>query len=483
MRTAGDAYETPDGERGPHSGLPIPYGPGGYQVYTTDAAAGVDINIEPAWELYDASQTNRDVVVAVIDTGADILHPDLRDSIWVNGDEIPGDGIDNDGNGYADDCFGWDFFYGDPFVFSAQSSEDTHGTHVAGTIAAGRHNGGIAGITGSEHVKIMILKVLGTSQGIGAPEDVIAAIRYAEANGASICNLSFCSGVYSQELADTIQNSGMLFVVAAGNGDENGIGLNIDQIPAYPASLPFPNVITVSNLMFDGNLDTSSNFGPESADIAAPGSYIVSTIPGGYGVFERHLHVRPHGDRGGRPALLLPPGLHRPGRAGRPFRVSQGAHHPGRAGSHERHAGRGRRLSVGKREHRPLGVCSLIAKYFCSILQQHLHHRLLHLAAPPGLHLHLVGVLGEGDEHIPRLHGYYLLRSALQRDPVVRLVPVRLPHGGPVGDADALPPGDHQVDVQVLVVGLKGGLPGRFRLVAEAVDENPVPVHLISPRL
>lgn len=280
---SGDAYETPDGERGPHSGLPIPYGPGGYQVYTTDAAAGVDINIEPAWELYDASQTNRDVVVAVIDTGADILHPDLRDSIWVNGDEIPGDGIDNDGNGYADDCFGWDFFYGDPFVFSAQSSEDTHGTHVAGTIAAGRHNGGIAGITGSEHVKIMVLKVLGTSQGIGAPEDVIAAIRYAEANGASICNLSFCSGVYSQELADTIQNSRMLFVVAAGNGDENGIGLNIDQIPAYPASLPFPNVITVSNLMFDGNLDTSSNFGPESADIAAPGSYIVSTIPGGYG--------------------------------------------------------------------------------------------------------------------------------------------------------------------------------------------------------
>ena len=277
----GSAYDAP--ADGPHSGLPIPTGPGDYEVLTTNAAAGVDIDIAPAWELYDASQTNRDVVVAVIDTGADILHPDLRDSIWVNGDEIPGDGIDNDGNGYADDCFGWDFFYGDPFVFSVQSSEDTHGTHVAGTIAAGRHNGGIAGITGSEHVKIMVLKVLGTSQGIGAPEDVIAAIRYAEANGASICNLSFCSGVYSQELADTIQNSGMLFVVAAGNGDENGIGLNIDQIPAYPASLPFPNVITVSNLMFDGNLDTSSNFGPESADIAAPGSYIVSTIPGGYG--------------------------------------------------------------------------------------------------------------------------------------------------------------------------------------------------------
>ena len=110
-------------------------------MLTTNAAAGVDIDIAPAWELYDASQTNRDVVVAVIDTGVDILHPDLRNSIWTNDGEIPGDGIDNDGNGYVDDYFGWDFFYNDPSVFSMGSEEDTHGTHVAGTIAAGRNNG------------------------------------------------------------------------------------------------------------------------------------------------------------------------------------------------------------------------------------------------------------------------------------------------------------------------------------------------------
>ena len=277
----GSAY-TPT-ENGPHVGLPIPNEPGNYEVLTTDAVAGIDINIAPAWDLYDGSDTNRDVIVAVIDTGVDIVHPDLKNSIWTNGGEIPGDGIDNDGNGYVDDYFGWDFFYNDPSVFSGGSSEDTHGTHVAGTIAAGRGNGGMAGITGSEHVKIMTLKALGTSQGVGTPEDVIAAIRYAEANGASICNLSFCSNAYTQELADTIRDSSMLFVVAAGNGDANGIGYSIDTTPTYPASLPFDNIITVSNLMFDGNLDTSSNYGALSADIAAPGTYIVSTIPGRYG--------------------------------------------------------------------------------------------------------------------------------------------------------------------------------------------------------
>ena len=126
-------------------------------------------------------------------------------------------------------------------VFSMPGpAEDTHGTHVAGTIAAGRHNGGVAGITGSDHVKIMVLQGPGHLPGQwAAPEDVVAAIRYAEANGASICNLSFCSGVYCQELADTIQNSGMLFVVAAGNGDEKrhrrGHRLRFPHLPGQPA--------------------------------------------------------------------------------------------------------------------------------------------------------------------------------------------------------------------------------------------------------
>lgn len=277
----GSAYTAPEDDS--LSGLPIPNEPGNYEVLTTNAAAGIDVNILPAWELYDSSQTNREVIVAVIDTGIDIFHPDLVHSVWINEDEIPGDGIDNDGNGYTDDICGWDFFYDDPFVFNPFSDEDTHGTHVAGTIAAGRKDGGITGITGSGHVKIMSLKALGTSQGVGSPDDVIRAIKYAEANGAAICNLSFCSDTCTPELEETIRDSSMLFIVAAGNGDSRGIGYNIDESPTYPACLPYDNIIAVSNLMFDGNLDSSSNYGVQSADLAAPGTYIVSTIPKGYG--------------------------------------------------------------------------------------------------------------------------------------------------------------------------------------------------------
>lgn len=269
------------------SGFAIPLQPGSLETVTTTATAGIDINLLPAWNLYDSATDTREVTVAVIDTGANLFHPDLKDSVWTNPGEIPWDNIDNDGNGYVDDYYGWNFFYNNPFVFSG-SAEDTHGTHVAGIISAKRENGGVVGITGpingnSPKIKIMILKALGTSQGIGTPEDVVAAIRYAEANGASICNLSFCSSTYSQELADTIQASSMLFVVAAGNGDEQGIGYNIDSAPVYPASLPYDNIIVVSSLDFNGALNTSSNYGPTSTDIAAPGSYIVSTTPEGFG--------------------------------------------------------------------------------------------------------------------------------------------------------------------------------------------------------
>ena len=157
--------------------------------------------------------------------------------------------------------------------------EDNHGTHAAGTIAASRNNGGSVGITDNQYVKIMSIKALGGEEGKGSPESVIAAIRYAEANGAQICNLSFGSENCTEEFRAAIQGSKMLFVVAAGNGNEDEIGYNIDQNPVYPASLPYDNIITVANLIFNGKLDRSSNFGPASVDIAAPGTFILSTIP------------------------------------------------------------------------------------------------------------------------------------------------------------------------------------------------------------
>lgn len=263
-------------------GLPRHTGPDAYESITTSSIAGIDINILPAWDLYDQAASKREVVVAVVDTGIDITHPDLVNSIWVNSDEIPGDGIDNDGNGFVDDVNGWNFFSNNNQVYVG--AEDDHGTHVAGTISAAKGNGGIVGITDNSYVKIMPVKALGTSSGIGTPEMIINGIKYAEANGASICNLSSGTLAAYPELNQVISESNMLFVVAAGNGDTNGIGYSLEDNPVYPAALPYDNIISVANLMFDGTLEESSNYGSVSVDIAAPGSFIVSTIPNGYGI-------------------------------------------------------------------------------------------------------------------------------------------------------------------------------------------------------
>lgn len=267
-------------------GIPAPVaGPDAYEIETINSVQGIDINISPAWELYDSStEEHRPVIVAVLDTGIDLTHPELKDAIWVNEDEIPGDGIDNDGNGYVDDVNGWNFFDHTNQISGGRDAD--HGTHAAGTIAALRKGLGIAGIADQNYVKIMPVQVLGTTFGIGEEEAVIQAIRYAEANGASICNLSFGTELYYPNLEQVMRDSQMLFVVSAGNGDAEGNGVNIDEgkLMDYPASFHLPNVISVANLMFDGSLAKSSNYGAGSVDIAAPGTYIVSTIAhGGYG--------------------------------------------------------------------------------------------------------------------------------------------------------------------------------------------------------
>ena len=244
---------------------------------TVRSLEGIDMNIVPAWKKYDAKSGKRQVIVALIDTGVDITHPELSGSIWTNTGEIPGDGIDNDGNGYIDDVYGWNFYDNNAQVFTG--TDDNHGTHSAGTIAAARNGVGTVGICDPAYVKIMVIKTLGTSSGVGTVSNVVKAIRYAQANGASICNLSFGTMKYS-ELYQAIKDSGMLFIVAAGNGDASGNGYSIDEQPMYPASFELDNIISVANLRFDGQLDRASNYGVRSVDLAAPGNYILSTITG-----------------------------------------------------------------------------------------------------------------------------------------------------------------------------------------------------------
>lgn len=236
------------------------------------AVAGIDINVETAWSLYSGG--SRDVVIALIDTGVDSSHEDFSDILWVNSDEIPNNGIDDDGNGYIDDVNGWNFYSNNNKTYVG--SEDGHGTHGAGTILATANNGkGIAGIVQSDHVKIMVLKALGGMDGEGSTASIIEAIRYAEANGADICNLSLGSERNDQALYRTMASSSMLFVAAAGNDSRN-----TDRSPSYPACYDLDNIISVANLNCNGSLHSSSNYGAVSVDLAAPGSYIYSTTTG-----------------------------------------------------------------------------------------------------------------------------------------------------------------------------------------------------------
>ncbi len=246
------------------------------------SVSGMDINAEVAWEAYEAKGS---VVVAVIDTGIDRWNIDLNGRMWTNTGEIAWNGKDDDGNGYVDDCWGWNFYDNSNIICSGD--EDNHGTHCASVIAShAGNNYGITGIAPYENIKIMAVKVLGGKEGRGRTSDIIQGIKYAEHNGAKICNLSLGTEKDDILLKRTIQNSKMLFIAAAGNSTGANIkGKNLDYHANFPAAYPFDNVITVANLAADGRLHTSSDYGPKSVDIAAPGTDIVGAKVNGQYVF------------------------------------------------------------------------------------------------------------------------------------------------------------------------------------------------------
>ncbi|WP_442888704.1 S8 family peptidase [Congregicoccus parvus] len=251
------------------------------------------ISAPSAWN----TRTNASsVIVAITDTGIDYAHPDLAGNMWHNPGEIPGNGIDDDGNGIVDDYYGYNAVsnHGNPMddneywrltglnpdgspIFT--HFETYHGTHVAGTIGAVGNNGvGVTGVAWS--TQLMAVKVLG-SAGTGQAADIVEGLDYARLEGAHIVNASWGGGGFSQSILDAIQrlhDAGILFVSAAGNGNNDN-----DVTPTHPGNYGLPTTVVV------GASDSSdarsiwtlpngaSNWGRWSVDVFAPGTGILST--------------------------------------------------------------------------------------------------------------------------------------------------------------------------------------------------------------
>lgn len=247
-----------------------------YAMNNTGQTGGTpDADIDAA-EAWDISTGSSDVVVGVIDTGIQYDHPDLVNNMWMNPGEIPGNGIDDDGNGYVDDIYGIDTINGD----SDPYDDEGHGTHVSGTIGAEGNNS--IGVVGVNHdVSLVGCKFLG-ADGSGSTEGAIACIDYMvglKESGVNIkaLNNSWGGGSFSAALEASIQaaaDADILFVAAAGNS-----GTNNDRSPHYPSSYEVDNVLAVASTNHNDG-DSGYSYGLTSVDMGAPGTDIGSTYIG-----------------------------------------------------------------------------------------------------------------------------------------------------------------------------------------------------------
>ena len=225
-----------------------------------------DIDAPEAWDIRtDASG----VIVAVIDTGIRATHEDLAANLWTNSGEIPGNGLDDDFDGYVDDVHGIN-----ALLDNSNPVDDWgHGSHVAGIIGAYGNNGiGVVGV--AWRARLMVLKLL-DSAGNGSVSDAIECIDYARVHGAKVINASWGgAGYQSQALQDAIAAAGaadILFVAAAGNSNRDN-----DLDPLYPASFTLDNIIAVAATDRDDHRAFYSHWGAQSVDLGAPGSAIFS---------------------------------------------------------------------------------------------------------------------------------------------------------------------------------------------------------------
>ena len=246
---------------------------------------GADIDAERAWDLTTGS-TN--VLVAVIDTGIRYTHRDLASQMWRNPGEIPGNGVDDDEDGYVDNVFGINAINGSGNPWD----EDDHGSHCAGTIGAAANDGnphvGVAW-----NVRLMACKFLGPDG--GTTSDAIRCVNFAVSKGARILSNSWGGGGFSQALFDAIaaaRDQGVLFVAAAGN--ESG---NNDVAPHYPSNYPLDNMVSVAALNRQDKLADFSNYGVETVHLGAPGVAIQSSTSGSdteYKLFSGTSMAAPH---------------------------------------------------------------------------------------------------------------------------------------------------------------------------------------------
>lgn len=237
-------------------------------------------NLQKSWDLLRtrgiAAGGDSSVVVAVIDTGVDYTHEDLKDNIWVNTKEIPGNGIDDDGNGYIDDVYGVDLETGR----DSGMDDNGHGTHVAGIIAASNNHIGVVGL--AYNVKLMPIKA-GMASGFFNQSQIAKGILYAYNNGADVINMSFGGSASTIAVQDALETAYTRCVLVAAAGNDGAPNEGLLARPTYPAALSY--VMGVMSVDIRGVESGFTNYDVKKYnsveyEVYAPGSQILSTIPG-----------------------------------------------------------------------------------------------------------------------------------------------------------------------------------------------------------